>query len=55
LLTVEQALAKVKDLAYAKFDESVDVSLNLGINALKGDQGVRDRYYYLMVLASGYV
>jgi large subunit ribosomal protein L1 len=41
VLPVADALAKVKDLAYAKFDESVDVSINLGINATKGDQVVR--------------
>ena len=34
-------LAKVKDLAYAKFDESVDVSINFGIDATKGEQVVR--------------
>lgn len=41
VLPVADALARVKDLAYAKFDESVDVSINLGINATKGDQVVR--------------
>jgi large subunit ribosomal protein L1 len=40
-VTVDQALEKVKSLAYAKFNESVDVSFNLGINAEKGDQVVR--------------
>jgi large subunit ribosomal protein L1 len=41
VLPIDDALAKVKGLAYAKFDESVDVSVNLGINATKGDQVVR--------------
>lgn len=36
-----EALAKVKQLAYAKFDESVDVDVRLGIDASKSDQGVR--------------
>jgi len=40
-ILIDKALEKVKSLAYAKFDESVDVSLNLGINAVKGDQVVR--------------
>lgn len=40
-LTVDQALAKVKELAYAKFDESVDVDVNLGIDPSKGEQVVR--------------
>ncbi len=35
------ALVLVKDLATAKFDESIDVSVNLGIDARKSDQVVR--------------
>ena len=35
------ALALVKDTATAKFDESVDVSINLGVDARKSDQAVR--------------
>ncbi|HXF66285.1 MAG TPA: 50S ribosomal protein L1 [Burkholderiales bacterium] len=38
---VEQALALVKENATAKFDESVDVSINLGIDTKKSDQTVR--------------
>jgi len=38
---VQQALKLVKEGATAKFDESVDVSLNLGIDASKSDQTVR--------------
>lgn len=41
LVPVDQALIKVKELAYAKFDESVDVSINLGIDPSKGEQVVR--------------
>ena len=41
LLPVREAFTKIKELAYAKFDESVDVNVNLGIDATKGDQTVR--------------
>jgi len=37
----QQALKLVKEGATAKFDESVDVSMNLGIDASKSDQTVR--------------
>jgi large subunit ribosomal protein L1 len=37
----KEALTQVKSLAYAKFDESVDAHVNLGIDASKGDQVVR--------------
>ncbi len=38
---VEAALALVKELASAKFSESVDVSVNLGVDPRKSDQVVR--------------
>ena len=38
---IEDALALVKELATAKFKESVDVSVNLGIDPKKSDQAVR--------------
>ncbi len=38
---VDEALNLVKETAVAKFDESVDVSVNLGIDARKSDQLVR--------------
>ena len=41
LYPVGDALTMVKDLSTAKFDETVDVSVNLGINARKSDQNVR--------------
>ncbi|MCX5923608.1 MAG: 50S ribosomal protein L1 [Candidatus Dependentiae bacterium] len=37
----KSALQKVKELSFVKFDESVDVSVNLGIDASKGEQVVR--------------
>lgn len=37
----DEALQVVKQTASAKFDESVDVSINLGIEARKSDQNVR--------------
>jgi len=39
--TVDEALALVKETAVAKFDESVDVAVNLGVDAKKSDQTVR--------------
>ena len=38
---LKQALDLVKKSATAKFDESVDVAVNLGIDAKKSDQVVR--------------
>ncbi len=38
---VDEALALVKEMAYAKFDESVDVSVRLGVDPRKADQMVR--------------
>jgi len=38
---IDDALAIVKQFATAKFDESIDVSVNLGIDASKSDQQVR--------------
>lgn len=38
---VSDALGLVKDCATAKFDESIDISINLGIDARKSDQLVR--------------
>ncbi len=40
-LPVVEALALVKELASAKFSESVDVAVNLGIDPRKSDQVVR--------------
>ena len=36
-----EALGRVKELSNAKFDETVDAAVNLGINARKSDQNVR--------------
>ena len=41
IYTVDEALALVKETAYAKFDESVDVSIKLGVDPRKADQMVR--------------
>jgi len=39
--SIEDALKLVKETATAKFDESVDIAVNLGIDAKKSDQTVR--------------
>jgi len=39
--SLTDALNLLKDCASAKFDESVDVSINLGVDANKSDQNVR--------------
>jgi large subunit ribosomal protein L1 len=38
---INEALVLLKELATAKFNESVDVAINLGIDARKSDQNVR--------------
>ena len=38
---LQEAFQLVKDTATAKFDESVEVAVNLGVNARKSDQNVR--------------
>jgi len=38
---IDEALSLVKEFAKAKFNESVDVAVNLGIDASKSDQQVR--------------
>jgi large subunit ribosomal protein L1 len=37
----QEGIAKMKQVAYARFDESVDVNVNLGIDPSKGEQVVR--------------
>ena len=41
LYSFEEALGLLKELSTVKFTESVDVSVNLGIDPRKSDQGVR--------------
>ena len=41
LYPLDNALALVKEHATAKFDESIDVAVQLGIDAKKSDQVVR--------------
>jgi large subunit ribosomal protein L1 len=38
---LEEGIRLVKELASAKFDESVDVAVNLGVDARKSDQSIR--------------
>lgn len=39
--SLDEAVVRMKEKAYAKFDESVDLDVNVGIDASKGDQVVR--------------
>jgi len=39
--SVEEAVKKVLDLSKAKFNESIDVAVNLGVNVKQSDQTVR--------------
>jgi len=41
MLTVEKAVQKVKETATAKFIESVDIAVRLGVDPKKADQAVR--------------
>lgn len=41
LYTIDEAVALVKKTATAKFDESIDVSFNLGVDTRKSDQVIR--------------
>jgi len=38
---IEEAIELLKSAPKVKFNESVDLSINLGIDATKSDQGVR--------------
>jgi large subunit ribosomal protein L1 len=40
-LSISEGVKKVKELSYARFDESVDANVNVGIDPSKGDQVVR--------------
>ncbi len=39
--SLEEAVSKVKDMSFAKFDETVDLAFNLGVDPRKSDQMVR--------------
>ncbi|MBI5190479.1 MAG: 50S ribosomal protein L1 [Nitrospirae bacterium] len=39
--TIEEAMALAKECAYTKFDESVDLAVNLGVDPKRSDQMVR--------------
>lgn len=39
--SLEEAIRLVKDISYAKFDETVDMAFNLGVDPKKSDQMVR--------------
>jgi len=39
--SLDDALLKIKESASARFDETIDVAINLGVNAKQSDQSVR--------------
>ncbi|MDP2167860.1 MAG: 50S ribosomal protein L1 [Thermodesulfovibrionales bacterium] len=39
--TIDEAVTLIKESAYAKFDETIDLALNLGVDPKKSDQMVR--------------
>ncbi len=39
--TIEQAIGMVKDAAFAKFDETIEIAMRLGVNPRHADQMVR--------------
>jgi large subunit ribosomal protein L1 len=39
--TIDEGLTLLKELSTAKFDESIDAAINLGVDARKSDQNVR--------------
>ncbi len=41
ILPAREVLSKIKEIAYAQFDESIDIDINLGIDPSKGEQAVR--------------
>jgi large subunit ribosomal protein L1 len=41
VFSLDDAIKRVKEKKYSKFDESVDVAVNIGIDPSKGDQVVR--------------
>lgn len=41
LYNVKEAIAKVKEVAFAKFDETVELSFNLGVDPRHADQMIR--------------
>ena len=52
---INEAIALLKELATAKFNESVDVAVNLGIDARKSDQNVRGATVLAVLFALPYL
>lgn len=47
--SIDEAISLIKEISFAKFDETVDLAVNLGVNPKKSDQMVRGT----VVLPSG--
>ncbi len=39
--TLEEGLALIKEVSYAKFDETIDIAVRLGVDPRKADQMIR--------------
>ena len=50
---LREAVAVVKSAAYAKFDESVDLAIRLGVDPKRSDQMVRGPRLFLMARQEG--
>jgi len=51
--TLEEAVTKLKEIAFAKFDETVELTMWLGVDPRKADQLVRGTRAILTVLLLG--
>jgi len=50
LVSVEEAVALLKSNSKAKFDETIEIAMNLGVDPRHADQMVRERLIYQTVL-----
>ena len=46
---INEAIKLIKEKKFVKFDESLEVSINTGIDSKQSDQNVRGSFFPLMV------